>query len=384
MKNDRCVRLSNLAPLLLVFAPGYAAAQPPSRPAGPPPVVSPEMAANGDVALRVRAPQATTVELVSGGDIPAIPFGRGLALTKGSDGVWQVTLPALPSGAYRYRFNVDGVPINDPSNALTSQSNGNAWSLFYVPSASFMDTQRVPHGAVAEVHYWSSALGRDRRMHVYTPPGYERAGGTYPVFYLLHGAGDSDDSWSTVGRAGFILDNLIAAERAVPMIVVMPDGHTARGVTFGGGGLNTEDFVREFNTDIKPYIEATYRVRTGRASTAVAGLSMGGAQTLDIAFGDLGSYAYVGVYSSGVFGIQESTAWEDRFRPNLGNAELKRGLELVWFSTGTDDFLIETTRATVAMLEKHGFDVTYEESGGGHTWINWREYLNAFAPRLFR
>ena len=271
----------------------------------------------------------------------------------------------------------------DPSNPLTSQSNSNAWSLFYVSGAPFMDTQRVAHGAVAAVTYFSSALGRDRRMHVYTPPGYERNRDSYPVFYLLHGAFDGDHSWSTVGRAGFIIDNLIAAGDAVPMIVVMPDGHTTR---FGGvaGGLNTADFVREFTTDIRPHVEKSYRVRTDRAQTAIAGLSMGGAQTLDIAAGNLAGYGYVGVFSSGVFGIATDTAWEERNRAALDDASLKRGLDLVWFSTGKDDFLLDTTKQTVAMLERHGFDVVYEESAGGHTWINWREYLSKFTPQLFK
>jgi enterochelin esterase family protein len=351
--------------------------------AGPPPVVSPEIAASRDVTLRLRAPSAERVELVSGGDIPGVPMQGGLPLTKGLDGVFSVMLPALAAGAYRYRFSVDGVPTGDPGNPATSESNGNAWSLFYVPGAPFMDTQRVAHGAVAEVHYFSTALGRTRRMHVYTPPGYEKNRETYPVFYLLHGAFDGDDSWSTVGRAGFIVDNLIAAGDARPMIVVMPDGHTAR---FGGagGGLNTADFVRELTTDIKPYVESTYRARQGRADTAIAGLSMGGAQALDIAFGDLASYGYIGVFSSGVFGIANNADWEKAHAAQLDDASLKRDLELVWFSTGKDDFLLDTTKATVAMLEKHGFDVVYEESAGGHTWIVWREYLAKFAPQLFR
>jgi enterochelin esterase-like enzyme len=171
------------------------------------------------------------------------------------------------------------------------------------------------------------------------------------VFYLLHGAFDGDDSWSTVGRAGFIVDNLIAGGDAKPMIVVMPDGHTAR---FGGtgGGLNTADFVREFTADIKPYVESTYRIRKGRASTAIAGLSMGGAQTLDIAFGDLASYGYVGVFSSGVFSIANDASWESAHGAQLDDAAAKRGLGLVWFSTGKDDFLLDTTKATVAMLKK--------------------------------
>lgn len=355
-------------------------AQPPSP---PPPVVSPEIAASRDVTLRVRAPAAGRVELVSGGDIPGVPMQGGLPLTKGADGVFSVVLPSLAAGAYRYRFTVDGVPTADPNNPATSESNGNAWSLVYVPGASFMDTQRVPHGAVAEVHYFSTTLNRTRRMHVYTPPGYDRNRESYPVLYLLHGAFDGDDSWSTVGRAGFIVDNLIAAGEAEPMIVVMPDGHTER---FGGiaGGLNTADFVREFNADIKPHVERTYRARTARADTALAGLSMGGAQTLDIAFGDLAAYGYLGVFSSGVFGIAEDSSWERSRSAQLDDAALKRDLTLVWFSTGKDDFLLDTTRATVAMLERHGFDVVYEESGGGHTWSNWREYLAKLAPQLFK
>jgi enterochelin esterase family protein len=378
MRNQLLV-LSACVTALVSFA-GPVLAQPP---AAPPPVVSPEIAPSRDVTLRVRAPAAARVDLVSGGDMAAIPFGAGLPLSKGADGVWQAMIPNLDSGAYRYRFSVDGVPTGDPSNPLTSQSNGNAWSVFYVPGAAFMDAQRVAHGAVADVIYYSNVLGRERRMHVYTPPGYERGRDTYPVFYLLHGATDNDDSWSTVGRAGFILDNLIAAGDAQPMIVVMPDGHTGR-FAMGGAPLDSTEFVREFTNDIKPYVERTYRASTGRAATAIAGLSMGGAQTLDIALGNLADYGYVGVFSSGVFGIGQSTAWEDVHRAQLDDAALKRGLELVWFSTGKDDFLIDTTRATVAMLERHGFDVDYEESSGGHTWINWREYLNELAPRLFR
>jgi enterochelin esterase family protein len=353
--------------------------------AAPPRIVSPEIAANRDVTLRLRAPSAGRVELVSGGDIPGVPMQGGLPLTKGADGIFSIVLPALAAGAYRYRFTVDGVATNDPGNPSTSESNGNAWSLFYVPGAELMDTQRVAHGAIAEVHYYSTVLNRTRRMHVYTPPGYERNRDVYPVLYLLHGAFDGDDSWSTVGRAGFILDNLIAARDARPMIVVMPDGHTSRFSGGGGaGGLDMADFVREFTRDIKPHIETNYRIRGGRAATAIAGLSMGGAQTLDIVFGNLASYAYVGVFSSGVFGIADNADWENRHREQLDDETLTRGLELVWFSTGKDDFLLDTTKATVAMLEKHELDVDYEESAGGHTWINWREYLTRFVPQLFR
>jgi len=285
---------------------------------------------------------------------------------------------------------VDGVSVIDPRNPATSESNENTWSLVYVPGADFQDTKDVPHGAVAEVTYYSSTLKRFRRMHVYTPPGYERSQESYPAFYLLHGASDSDASWSTVGRAGFILDNLIAAKKAKPMIVVMPAGHTGP-FTFGGGRSNN-DFENDFVNDILPHVEKTYRIQTDRKSRAIAGLSMGGGQTLNIGFSHLDQFAYLGVFSSGVFGItggnrapvQNQPSWEERHKETLDNAGLKDGLKLVWFATGKNDGLLKTSEATVEMLKKHGFNVAYKETGGAHTWLNWRDYLNEFAPQLFQ
>jgi enterochelin esterase family protein len=220
-------------------------------------------------------------------------------------------------------------------------------------------------------------------MHVYTPPGYEAGGGRYPVFYLLHGAGDSDNSWSTVGRAGFIMDNLIAAGDAVPMIVVMPHGHppAAGG---GPGGMQIAEFAEEFAADIKPHIEANYRVRDGRRNAAIAGLSMGGAHTLQISMSNLDQYGYVGVFSSGVFGINDNDEFQVEHQATLADASLKNGLEYFWFGIGDEDFLLETSNATVEMFRDHGFDVVYHTSGGGHTWMNWRDYLHDFAQQLFR
>jgi enterochelin esterase family protein len=176
------------------------------------------------VVFRIFAPMAQVVRLTAS-DIPAI--GQG-AMIKGDNGVWEATIGPVDPGAYRYNFNVDRVSVIDPRNPLTSESNNNTWSLIYIPGADFMDTREVPHGAVAAVTYYSSALKKWRRMHIYTPPGYDLGQGKYPILYLLHGAGDSDDSWSTAGRAGFILDNLIAAKKAKPMVVVMPAGHTSQ------------------------------------------------------------------------------------------------------------------------------------------------------------
>ena len=164
----------------------------------------------------------------------------------------------------------------------------------------------MPHGAVAAVTYYSTALKKFRRMHIYTPPGYESGKGKFPIFYLLHGAGDSDDAWTSVGRAGFIMDNLIAMRKANPMVIVMPAGHT-RAFSFGRGAspvgrTATDEFVQDFVTDIQPYIEKHYRVMNSRQHRAIAGLSMGGSQTLNIAIPHLDQFAYIGVFSSGLFG----------------------------------------------------------------------------------
>ncbi|MGE5294617.1 MAG: esterase [Solirubrobacterales bacterium] len=370
-----------------LFVTSIASAQ--MRPQGPQ-VTSPEVAADRKVTFRILAPKAEAVKL-SAGDIPGV--GQGADMKKDPNGVWEVTLGPIDSGAYRYNFNVDGVSVIDPRNPATSESNANTWSLVYVPGSDFMDTKDVPHGAVAEVTYYSKSLQRFRRMHVYTPAGYELGEGKYPVFYLLHGAFDCDDSWSSVGRAGFILDNLIAAKKAKPMVVVMPAGHTGP-FTFGRGGLPMDEFVKDFNGDILPYIEKNYRVYTDRVNRAIAGLSMGGAHTLSIAIPNLDKFAYMGVFSSGVFGIAgggrggpaapAGPSWEEQNKATLDNADLKKDLKLVWFATGKEDFLIETSRATVAMLKKHGFDVVFEETDGAHTWINWRNYLDEFAPQLFQ
>lgn len=422
MDRQRAIRAGLASALLAVFAwapVGLAqqTAPPPATPpaAGrggtpaPPPVVSPEVMPDRSVVFRIRAPQAQNVR-VSGGDIPALAGGgRGAAapggppppgqMTKDESGVWAVTLPPIDPGAYRYNFNVDGVTVIDPRNPSISESNTNVWSLVNIPGSDVMDTRQVPHGAVAAVTYYSTALGRFRRMHVYTPPGYESGGQQkYPIFYLLHGAGDCDDSWTSVGRAGFILDNLIAAKKVKPMVVVMPAGHTSATGRGGGGAAATplDDFARDFLTDIMPYAEKTYRVMTDRAHRAIAGLSMGGSQTLNIAFLHLDKFAYVGVFSSGASlgggrGAAAAPAttpprpdWEATHLAGLDNAALKKGTRLIWLSTGSTDGLLPNTKSTVELLKKHGFAPVFKESPGGHTWINWRNYLAEFTPQLFQ
>ncbi|HJZ72127.1 MAG TPA: alpha/beta hydrolase-fold protein [Vicinamibacterales bacterium] len=400
---------------LLLAAPALQAPAPQSPTPGAPQApafTSPEVRADRRVTFRVLAPAAQKVELRSPGDIPGVG-GRGVAppqLTKTTDGVWEITLGPVPAGAYRYVFTVDGVTVVDSRNPMTSQTNTTVYSLAIVPGSDVFDTRNVPHGAVASVHYNSTALGGIRRAHVYTPPGYETSRDRYPVFYLLHGAGDVDDSWASVGRAGFILDNLIAAGKAVPMIVVMPAGHVnGAGAALGGSvpaaavqgmpgiGNGPDPFANDFLTDLLPYIEKNYRVLTDRQSRAIAGLSMGGNQTLNIAIPNLQKFAYVGVFSSGIIdGGRRGTpapadtappvgvAWEKQNAAALDNAANKRGLRLFWFSTGKEDFLLSTTRGTVDLFKRHGFNPVLIESEGAHTWLNWRDYLSKFAPQLFQ
>ena len=383
-----------------IVAGAIAQERPPQAPQAPA-VISPEVLPDHRVVFRILAPKAETVGLQAG-DVPALARSSP-QFVKSENGVWEATVGPVEPGAYRYRFMVNGVAVMDPRNPSVSESNNNAWSLVYVPGAEFMETNKIPHGAVATVHYYSTALGRHRRMHIYLPPGYDVGKEKYPVFYLLHGAGDCDEAWTSVGRAGFILDNLIAAKKARPMIVVMPAGHTSTTFNPGGGrgmGPAMDEFAQDFVKDIMPYVEHNYRVLTDRQYRAIAGLSMGGAQALNISMSDPEKFAYVGVFSSGVFGSaprapaapgaaapaapMPSPEWEQQRLATLDNASLKKGLKLLWFATGSEDFLLNTTKATMEMLKKHGFSPVFRESSGGHTWINWRNYLNEFAPQLFQ
>jgi enterochelin esterase-like enzyme len=359
-------------------------------PSRPPDFSSVSVTDDRKITFRAYAPKAAVVTLTSS-DLPSLPQS-GLEMNKGSDGVWEATTEVVPAGAYRYSFSIDSITVIDPRNSTTSESNMNTWSLVTVPGSSYSDLKDVPHGTIGTVQYFSKSLNRFRRTHVYTPPGYEKGSDTFPVLYLLHGAFDCDASWTTIGQAGQILDNLLAEGKAKPMIVVMPMGHTGPFV-FGPGNnfeKQMQDFETDFQSDLRPLVEDKYRVRSDRKNRAIAGLSMGGAQTLNISFAALGDYSYIGVFSSGVFGMDRGgtesgpgAVWFNKYRETLSNAQLRDGLKLVWFATGKQDFLIGTTKATVKCLQDNGFNVSFEETEGGHTWLNWRDYLHEFAPKLF-
>jgi enterochelin esterase-like enzyme len=393
-----------LVPVAMLSVQAQEPARPesPQTPAPPAPPVPPqtaqqpqftsaEVSPDRRITFRIFAPHAQAVTLRAS-DIPGTS-GPGVTppgFTKAENGVWEVSVGPVPAGAYRYTFTVDGLDVVDPRNPQVSQSNNNVWSLVLVPGSDVFDVRNVPHGAVAAVEYYSTSLEKFRRMHVYTPPGYESNQTKYPVFYLLHGASDSDDSWTSVGRANFILDNLIAANKIKPMVVVMPAGHTrpfmpGRGAPPAAAATPPRDeFFEDFVSDIMPYAEKHYRVLTDRSHRAIAGLSMGGAQTLNAAFSHLDKFSYIGVFSSGILGNNDPSKWQSAHTAMLDDPKLKKDLKLVWFSTGSDDRLITNSKNTVELLKKHGFNPVFQESSGGHTWLNWRDYLAEFTPQLFQ
>ncbi len=312
------------------------------------------------------------------------------------EGLWTASSEPVPSGSYRYLMDVDGIPTVDPINTSVSESNSMVWSLVVVrESDAEREAGRTSRGSVSSVCYYSSTLRRDRRMHVYTPAGYGLHLTKYPVLYLLHGSGDSDNTWSSVGRANFILDAMISSKQSTPMVVVMPAGHLSRGEDSMPSPKEKEKFTEDFGKDIMPYINRNYRVFPDRAHTALSGVSMGGEQAINLLMSYPASFAYAGIWSAGIFERSQSSSldrervvaidpiWIQRNASMLENKNLKRGLKLFSFQIGADDGLISIARATVSMFRAHGFNAVLTESSGGHSWYNWRAYLANFLPQIF-
>jgi enterochelin esterase-like enzyme len=354
---------------------------------------STEVSTDHKVTFRIFAPKASEVSV--GGD-----FGEGGKLTKDEQGIWSITVDPIVPDFYSYTFNVDGVRTVDPKKAMVKQGIAGVDSMFLVPGneADFEATRDVPHGEIRSAWYHSGAVDAPRRLHIYTPPGYEGGMDMYPVFYLLHGAGDEDSGWSTIGRAGFILDNLLADKKARPMLVVMPNGSLPRPANFPRNTPGStpapevraarESFQNRFTDellkDIVPFVEKNYRVVPGKDNRALAGLSMGGGQTLQVISTHPDQFAYVGIWSAGIFG-GNAADWETRNSEFLAHAgKFNDSVKLLSISIGDKDSLLAASQSLAEVLDKHGIKHEVHISGGGHTWINWRHYLREFAPRLFQ
>lgn len=354
-------------------------------------VKSPEIYADGRVCFRLWAPGAKQVILCGSwiaGSLGVWLEEKGhVAMEKGGDGVWNVTVGAMAAGIHTYRFSLDGAQIIDPVNPAIMANETNSSSLLEVPGDEALadDIGHVPHGAVHIERYWSSTLAVLRTVYVYTPPGYQGVADKFPVLYLLHGTAGFESNWTAVGRANFILDNLIAVDRARPMVVVMPYGRAYPNIKPSDGSIgywpNIQLFEKDLISDIMPLIEAGYRVRTDRENTAIAGLSGGGGQALAIGLGNLDRFAWIGGLSSAM--------WANEFDRNFAAARedperVNRMLRLLWFACGDEDHVFEDNQAFAAWLTELGVKHIFRETDGWHTWLNWRLYLAELAPLLFR
>ena len=354
------------------------------RPVPPPPIVSPEVHSDNRVVFRLRAPNAKEVAVSIEGAAQPLP------MQKDDQGVWSVTSDPLAPDFYGYSFQVDGVTNFDPSNHAIKPNFLYRASEVHIsgPASLTWETNDIPHGELHHHFYKSSVVGDHRDYYVYTPPGYEARGKqTYPVLYLLHGYSDDASGWSAVGRANLILDNLIAAGKAKPMIIVMPLGYGEPKILEPNSSAfrdrsitdrNFDKFREALLSEVIPRVESEYRVNTGRTTRAIAGLSMGGSESLLTGLNTLDKFAWIGAFSSGGF----TPEFDNEF-PNL-DAKSNSQIKLLWIACGTEDRLIEINRNFRKWLASKNITHADIETPGMHTWMVWRRNLSDFAQLLFR
>ena len=395
-------RSGAVAAVLLAFTAVLAAQAPAGRGAGPSPLRSPEVHADRTVSFRLRAPEATGVQLVG-----EVTQGKGpLLMTKGGDGVWSVTIGPLPPEIWIYNFRIQGVDVQDPSNiSVMPRAAGAAAPSNFVEvpgdTPAFYDARPVPHGDVRMVLYESKAMGVHRYLWIYTPPNYDRSNARYPVYYLLHGNGETQNGWVLNGRANIILDNLIAAGRAEPMVVVMPHGHPVQSASVGPfalvppsgepGMLNFRLFTRDLLDQIIPLVERTYRVHADAEHRAIGGLSMGGFQSIEIGLAHPELFRYVLAYSGG-FGalgpqapaaaIETQSPWQALL---ADPARTKQNLRLLFLGSGRQETgMLAPGQRIVTLLQGQGVNARWSDHPGGHVFSVWRNHLHDSVPLLFK
>ncbi len=327
----------------------------------------------GKVMFSIYAPNAKTVGF--GGD--ATPWGKPLEFKKDASGVWHAVIDVNRAGVYRYNFTIDGVSVQDPKSDRVTENS--ALANIGDGKQFYDQRQDVKHGAVAQRWYYSRTLGQMRRMHVWTPAGYEKSAENLPVLYLIHGGGDNDASWPGVGCAGNILDNLLAEGKMRPMIVVMPNGSINTTTLEGEVPLFEKDLV----TDIIPYTEANYRVVADAAHRAIAGLSMGGMETLETLLNDHEKFDYFWVLSSGWLYNKDTFANYQKLLNNLA-PKLGHVKQLAFLMGGEEDIAYKNCKKALKLFDKAGIAYTYDEAPGGHTWYTWRNNLYELAQKIFK
>jgi enterochelin esterase family protein len=358
-----------------IFAQGRGPQQPQIRPFQ----VNPDRT----VTFRLSAPDAGEVK-VAGNFLPGPQ-----AMQKDDKGVWSATVGPLVPQIYHYTYLVNGVRIIDPGNPNGQRGAGAATATIFEvngDSPAYYDPQPVPHGEVRVVWYDSKSVKGPRSIRVYTPPGYEAGKARYPVLYLLHGSGQNENDWSEVGRANFILDNLIAAGKARPMLVVMPYGHAQPSILSGqlpAPGMAPSAFADDLLKEIIPTVEKNFRVSTRADDRAMAGLSMGGGQTVSIGLTHPDVFHSIGVFSAGLNGAQDPLK---QFSDLLSNPEVSnKKMKVIWVACGKGDTTaLQGSKRLDEMLTNNQIKHTYVETEGVHEWKVWRFSLQEFAQLLFK
>lgn len=334
----------------------------------------PQILPDHRVVFRLKAPEAKNVQ---------IDLGKKYNMAKTNDGFWQVTTDSIGEGFHYYSLLIDGVPLADPASE-TFYGMGRMASGVEIPfeGGDYYAEKDVPHGEVRIKRYFSRVSNSWRRAFVYTPPGYDQnISEKYPVLYLLHGGGEDERGWSTQGKTDLILDNLIAEKKAKPMIIVMMDGNV------GTGGFG-EQSLRAFESELKgliPFIESNYRAEVKPASRALAGLSMGGLQTLYSGIKNSDMFSYLGVFSSGWFSGRDELSGPQYDYIKVNQANINRNLKALWISMGgKEDIAYNNCKEMMAKFDEMGLQYTYSEYPGGHTWPVWRNNLYKFSQVLFK
>jgi enterochelin esterase family protein len=369
-------------------------------------ITSPEIKTDNTATFRIFAPEAQKVE-ITGDFLPTekqqTPFGefdvpKRVLLTKDDKGIWSYTTPApLVPELYSYSLVIDGVAVTDPNNPYMIRDVASVTSVFIIGGghADLYKVNDVPHGTVSRRWYNSPTLGIDRRITIYTPAGYETSKEKYPVFYLLHGAGGDENAWSELGRATQILDNMIAAGKAKPMIVVMTNGNAGqkaapgeseRGMykpSFMGDTRMDGDFEKAF-PDVIKFVESNYRTVADKAHRAIAGLSMGGFHSMHISkqYPDL--FDYVGLFSAAIMPREGVTSEIYQNTDEKLKVQFSKKPKLYYIAIGKTDFLMEANSNLRSKLDANHYPYKYYETDGGHIWRNWRVYLTEYASMLFK
>jgi enterochelin esterase-like enzyme len=346
------------------------------------PLRSPELSSDRHATFRLLAPKAG--EVILQGD-----FQNGRTnMQKDEKGVWSVTIGPIPPDIYAYQYFIDSVRVLDPSNPSMKYSSRpmEASSLLEVPDdrPMFYDARKVPHGIIQQRWYSSKTQDAERRLHIYTPPDYERNAGRYPVLYLLHGAGGDDGVWTVLGHVNLILDNLIADGKLAPLVVVMTYGYAYPPNDPANAGQQGQQrqrtgFVKDLIDDVIPFVQANYRVNTDRDHRAIAGLSMGGEQSINIGLHHPELFSRVAGFSSGFVGN-----FKQNYQDVVPNSKkLNSEIKLLWMSCGTDDRLFAPNQEFSELLKSSGVKHTFRSMEGNHTWVVWRRSLLEVVPQIF-